>query len=137
MKVARELYPNFTRSGECDYLPMLQSFGTIILKVDDEDYQGDSYVLYQDEKKIGCLVFGWGSCSGCDALQGCETYEQLNALIAELHSAIKWFDDASQALKYLRGHDWKGDFCGCSDTRVKFVDQGIVLLQALVEPEGV
>lgn len=54
-----------------DYKPIVNSFGKIIIQVNDGDYQEDSYILLEDDGRYGYLSFGWGSCSGCDALQAC------------------------------------------------------------------
>lgn len=59
MQTAREMYPgreqecDWTNSGKYfeapgDYGPILASIGEILLQVDDEDYQGDSRVIYRD-----------------------------------------------------------------------------------------
>lgn len=80
MKVeAKVLCPDFFRAmqyceGPSSYQPIMDSFGNIILQVDDNDYQGDSRLLYREDDRIGFLQFGWGSCSGCDSLQACHSY---------------------------------------------------------------
>ena len=67
--------------GFCDYRPMIDSFGyEILLQVDDKDYQGDSRLLFRDVSRYGILIFGWGSCSGCDSLQACESLEDVEKL---------------------------------------------------------
>jgi hypothetical protein len=93
-----------------DYQPMLNAFGTIVIQVDDDDYQGDSRVLYEDGEKIGLLIFGWGSCSGCDALKGCSSLGDVQELCDDLQNQIKWFDSKGEALEYFKAHDWKGDY---------------------------
>ena len=78
MKTAAQLFPEAIDpedgrflSWKTDYTSILNQFGYIVIKVDDDDYQGDSRVLYEGYKdEVGYLQFGWGSCSGCDALQG-------------------------------------------------------------------
>ena len=106
-----QAYPNFDSWGESDYDPLLESFGyDILVKVDDNDYQGDSRVLFKDGPQYGILIFGWGSCSGCDALQACSTLEEVNLLRQSLLMDIIWFTDAKEALKYVKSHDWFGDY---------------------------
>ena len=69
---AKKLYPDFEKYySEGDYDPMVNAFGNVVVRVDDDDYQGDTRVLYNNDGKIGYLVFGWGSCCCCDALQSC------------------------------------------------------------------
>lgn len=96
--------------GWTDYQPMLDAFGNIVVQIDDHDYQGDSRVLYDEAGRIGILIFGWGSCSGCDALQACKSIEDVQQLCDELQDEIKWFDDKNQALQWVLTHDWRGDY---------------------------
>ena len=105
----RKIYPNSDNEW-ADYQPMLEAFGTIIVQIDDDDYQGDTRVLYDNDGKIGHLVFGWGSCSGCDALQACTTYDELQELCDQLQESIIWFEDKKTALEWFVSHDWKGDY---------------------------
>ena len=50
------------------YRDLIASMGVEnLLQVDDNDYQGDSRILVRDYHRYGLLLFGWGSCSGCDA----------------------------------------------------------------------
>ena len=80
---AETLYPNFSYC-ESDYQPIVDSFGNVLIQVDDADYQGDTRVLYEKDGKYGYLNFGWGSCSGCDALQACCNIEEIQELINSL-----------------------------------------------------
>ena len=107
---------NTTPEQECylyDYSPMIEDFGDVLFQVDDDDWQGDSYILYGSMNKnsrFGFLNFGWGSCSVCDALKGCSTWEEVQELYEELRSQIKWFDSAEEAYKWFIEHDWEGDY---------------------------
>ena len=65
MKKASEIYNG--KEYWWDYTPMLEEFGDILLREDDEGWQGDSFLIYHNDNKYGYLSFGWGSCSGCDA----------------------------------------------------------------------
>lgn len=106
MKI-EEIYPDATRYGhfsEYDYNPLLSSFGPIVLQVDDHDYQGDSRVLYKKGDRFGVLIFGWGSCSGCDELQACDSYEDAEKLRQQLEAKIKWMTK-TEALEWLND-DW-------------------------------
>jgi hypothetical protein len=96
MKPIKEIYTHCEDTegyfiAEGDYLPLLESMGQILVKVDDHDYSGDSRVLYKDGDKYGILIFGWGSCSGCDALQGCDSFEEIEQLRTKLFNDIRWF----------------------------------------------
>lgn len=81
----------------------------VLVEADDDEYQGSSVVLLRDGDRYGVLVFGWGSCSGCDALQACDTVEEATELRDELHRSILWFD-LDEARRYITEHDWKGDW---------------------------
>lgn len=102
--------------GVSDYQPLLESWGYAIkLQLDENDYQGDSFVLFRDERyspyslKYGILQFGWGSCSGCDALQACDSMEEVDALRTELHESIRW-GTKEELYKYVTEHDWEADW---------------------------
>ena len=99
---AKKLYPNFEESyGESAYDPMVNAFGNVVIQVDDNGYQGDTRVLYNNDGKIGYLIFGWGSCCVCDALQGCASLEEIQELCNELESDILWFDLPKKLLSGL------------------------------------
>lgn len=136
MRPIREVYPDCVHGdyfwGTADYGPLLESFGyEILLRVDDHDYQGDSRVIFKDGNDYGLLIFGWGSCSGCDALQACDSYEEIDELRREMHSYIKWYT-ATALLDHLKTHDWEGDFCWNARETREFVDQAIRLLESVV-----
>src|SRR4029078_11844002 len=60
---------------------LVTCFGQIVVEVSDNDSQGDTrYLLRGPDARWGVLVNGWGSCSGCDALQACGSYEALDGL---------------------------------------------------------
>lgn len=125
MKTAKELYKREDDDyfEVYDYDPMLKEFGNIALQVDDDDYKGDSRVLYTDGEKVGYLNFGWGSCSGCDALQGCSSYEELQSLMDDLKASIKWFDSKAEALEYFNTKDWELEYSWHAEEQKKFIDE--------------
>lgn len=123
---AKELYKGKDFNwGFYDYEPIINSLGDeVVIQVDDRDYQGDSRVLYKNKDgKIGILIFGWGSCSGCDALQACGSYDDVDELIEDLRNDIKWFDNKSAALKYVNEKDWELDFSWHYDETKQFVEK--------------
>lgn len=129
MKTAKELYPEYYKEelengsfyGPYEYTPILEQFGDIIYKIDDKDWQGDSRVFYKKENKYGFLIFGWGSCSGCDALQACATTKDIQSLIDQLNNDIKWFDSLQEIKKYFSEKDWGLEFCGHQNETKKFI----------------
>lgn len=126
MKTAADLYLS-TSPYFSEYQPMIAEFGEIMVQDDDDGYQGDSRVLYRDGTRFGYLVFGWGSCSGCDALQACSTIQEVQSLMDELMASIKWFDDVTEAIQWFETHDWEGDY---SHSR-KFVTAALAALRAV------
>ncbi len=115
-----------------DYQPIINLFGEVLLQIDEDNYQGDSWVLYEAHESYGTygfLNFGWGSCSGCDVLQGCENLEEVDSLIEDLYQSIKWFDSASEALNWFKNHDWEGDYCGSLMEIHKFVEKAKKILK--------
>ena len=104
MKKADEIYDNSW--GWWDYQPMLNEFGNILLQKDERDYQGDSFLIYEKDDKYGYLTFGWGSCSGCDALQGCNSISEVQELVDRLYSSIEWFDSLDALKEYFEETDW-------------------------------
>lgn len=135
MKDVREVYPDrehgdyFYDVG--DYEPLLDSFGyERLLQCDEDDYQGDSFVLFKNGDQYGYLVFGWGSCSGCDALQACDSYAEIAELQRELHDDIKWMP-LPELRAYFYEHDWEGDWSWSSETGREFVAKARELLDAI------
>lgn len=82
-----EMFPGCNKSGAYSYF-RAPSYSSIVAKFCDEviietwenDYQGSTYCLLRKENKYGYLEFGWGSCSGCDALEACSNYKDLQSL---------------------------------------------------------
>ena len=138
MKDIKEVYPNLEVEDEfgydffereSDYKPLLESFGyEILLQVDDEGYQGDSRLIFRDGDKYGLLIFGWGSCSACDALRACESYEEIDNLRHGLLNDIRWFNSAKEILDYITRHDWTLEFCWYSDEFKMFIEKAKEIL---------
>jgi hypothetical protein len=105
-----------------DYQPMINAFGNVAIQVKDDDYSGDTRVLYDNGSEIGHLVFGWGSCSGCDALQACDDYEELQELCNELQSKIIWFSNAKETLEWFTTRDWELQWDWHEEETQKYID---------------
>ena len=142
MKTAAELYPDYAEEekkdgsfyGPGDYTPILDNIGTVLLREDDDDYQGDSRVLYADGERIGFLQFGWGSCSGCDALHGCEHISEIQTLMDNLRDSVKWFANRAEALEWFKTHDWEGDYSWHDEEQKRFVEHALALLSGSSNP---
>jgi len=138
LDVARQIYPPRIdpKYGEefpdpYEYEPLIAHFGTVAIQVSDEDFNGDTRILYADTGKgFGYLQFGWGSCSGNDALRACQTYRELAKLIDELASRIRWVP-AEEMLRFFVEHDWEGDYSWQSWQQKQFVDSVISFLRTL------
>lgn len=130
-----EIYPelnekdlSFESLNISDYDPLFKSFGyEIVLKVDDQDYSGDSRIIFKNADQFGLLIFGWGSCSGCDFLRGCKTINELEDLRFSLHRQIIW-NSASKLHQYIDEKDWDLDFSWNATETKDFVKQAKELL---------
>lgn len=133
----RDLYPkrNEEYFSVYSYQPMVDAMGKILVQVSDNDYQGDTRVLLEKDSKLGVLIFGWGSCSFCDALQACENWDDLSALFEHLQSEIKWFDSAEETFRYFMEHDWEGDYSWHSDETQRFISECKEKLAELIGEE--
>ena len=111
MKHMKDVYGP-SKYGWGDYEPMIKAFGDVIIQVDERDYQGDTWVvLLGEDGQYGYLEFGWGSCSGCDALQSCHTLEEVNELAISLYESIRWFQTKDAFREWFLTHDFEGDWC--------------------------
>lgn len=119
-----------------DYKPMIEAFGNIAIIVEDDDYQGDTRVLYNNKGKIGHLIFGWGSCPGCDALQACNTIDDVQELCNELERSIEWFDNAVKALAWFEAHDWEGDWTWNDVESRRYISSAIDYLKSICNKEN-
>lgn len=135
-KSAAEIaYPDCQRDGywdsPSDYRPLIDSLGHAVeLCVEVGSYSGDTQVLLRDGQRFGILSFGWGSCSGCDALQACDNYEEIDELRAKLADSIVWKDSAIEMAEFMMERDWESQPCWHSDEEAtkKFVSESIEIL---------
>lgn len=77
-------------------------------------YQGDYLYFLKDEDRssivandarYGLLVFGYGSCSGCDSLQACSNEKEVVELRDRFASDIKWFASKKDVIKFINNKD--------------------------------
>ena len=131
MKPIEEVYPGeeATCFGVDDYLPMLDSIGDVVVRVDDADWSGDSRVLYRDGDRFGVLTFGWGSCSGCDSLQRCYSYEEVDRLRNGLVADIKW-GSREETVAYLASKDWEVEATYRPDKTKEFLEKALQVLKS-------
>ena len=129
MKPIEEVYPESDGGWWSDYGPMLESLGwEVVLKVDDNGYQGDSRILFRDGDRYGLLVFGWGSCSGCDSLQGCSTLSEVDELRTDLRDQTIWKDSKAEMFAFVRDRDWEAQYSWHADETKEFVKKAMEAL---------
>ena len=94
---AKEMFPPY--DADSDYVNFTTNYGKVIssmnlysvLFVEEDDYQGESLMLlHNDSFEYGILNFSWGSCSWCDELQACESYDDFDELRHSLFNKIYW-----------------------------------------------
>lgn len=75
-----------------NYDQLIASFNfEVLLEESDNGYSGDTFILFKIDNYYGFLDFGWGSCSGCDALQGCgDDINRIKELREKLFQKIIW-----------------------------------------------
>ena len=54
------------------------------------DWQGDYVYLLKNNDWYSLVVVGYGSCSGCDALEACENNEEFELLKQSILNDIRW-----------------------------------------------
>lgn len=95
------------------YRDVVETFGEVLIEEVYGDYSGDSLFLIRESseyERYGVLTFGWGSCSGCDALESCSSQEEVNNLQDDLERGIKWFYSISDVKEYLTNGGLKGSY---------------------------
>lgn len=84
-----------------------------VLRVDEVDYQGSSWVIVKQGDRYGLLVYGWGLCSGCDAAAAARTKAAAEELRDDLWSGIVWRESAAELADYIETEDkdlkWYGN----------------------------
>lgn len=104
---------------DLDYDKIVKSFRyDLLASVTLGSYQGDILYLLQNGDQYGFLCVGYGSCSGCDALEACDTRADVEQLRKSLHDDIVWIGDRTTTLKWLVERDWEGQYYG-NDPDVK------------------
>lgn len=137
MSKAMELYPPDTEYDGgvgfpyiyCySYQPIVDSFGKVLVQVESQGYQGDTYAVIEKGKQFGLLVFGWGSCSGCDALQGCGSYAEVDTLIENLEAGIVWRGSLPALFSYMIDSDRDTSFYYHTEEWLPFLEKTFALV---------
>jgi hypothetical protein len=86
-----------------NYSELIDSFEyEILFEEEVGEYQGDYVFIFRHEGKFGYLIFGYGSCSGCDSLEAANSIEELESFRQELLRDIKWFDNAQELMEFIK-----------------------------------
>jgi hypothetical protein len=96
------------------YMQLVESYGLeVIESLMLGSYQGDILmVLRNDSGQFGLLVTGYGSCSGCDALEGCRgKAKELETLRSDLCDSIVWYG-CGDFVEYITTKDFKLEYYG-------------------------
>ncbi len=109
---------------------MVDEIGKVLFQKDDDDYQGDTRVLFEKDGKYGYLIFGWGSCSGCDSLQACNNIGEVQSLLDGMVNDTKWFDSLDEIKAYFTGKDWELEYSYHHDETKEFVQKVIDYIPA-------
>jgi hypothetical protein len=114
--------------GYYSYDELVTSQGAeIVLAESDHDYQGDTYYLLRQGNRYGYLVVGWGSCSGCDALEGCSTFEDVRQLRDMLVQGI-WWGTAAAVADHITARTQANDWYITEETFRVFRDKALTML---------
>ena len=109
---------------DLDYDTLIKSFEVeTLVSVYDSDYQGDARYLLRDGDRYGLLFFGWGSCSGCDALQATNSREEATELRDSLWNEVHWEPTRDALAAYVRDKDWKLEWYGHDEEQERFLTE--------------
>lgn len=127
------MFPIDSDYPSCEAL--VGTFAQILLKVDD--YQGDSRLLLHDMGRFGLLFFGWGSCSGCDALEAASgNRDHLRELRDDLAHKTHWEGSPQALMAHIERKDWSLDFDGdspASTASTAFRERALEILHAIAD----
>lgn len=110
-----------------EYEDVVSCFGNIVIKVNDDSYSGDERYLLEKDGKYGYIIIGFGSCTGCDWLLGCDTEQEKESLIFDIKNDIKWFDNLSDLQRYFSKKDWELEYSWHADETKDFINKVINL----------
>ena len=142
LDLAKSLYPQeeqeqeqeWSYFSEYNYDPIINSFGEVVLRKTIGEYQGDTYAIVKKGDLLGYLAIGWGSCSGCDALQACSSHDDVARLIGHIASNVRW-GSAADLLHYFTTHDWEGDYIYHDEEFKEWKDEVVKWLEKEVAHE--
>jgi len=93
----------------------------VLVETEQNDYQGDSFLLVRKGADYGYMTYGWGSCSGCDAAKAATSLAEAIELRDSLYNGIRWFPHLTAALDWLATDDHKLNWYGHEPTFNEFL----------------
>jgi hypothetical protein len=126
---AQTIYPDCMVDGKFDsynihdYQPIIDAIGAVAIQWRESAYEGDTSVVFLDGGRVGYLIFGWGSCSGCDALQAAKSLQELQAVIDGLVASVQWFDNRADFRLWVDEKDWEGQYCYRADGFIAHLEE--------------
>lgn len=117
------------------YEELLADVADVEYSEDFGSYQGDSVFLLRHVPtgQYGFTVVGYGSCSGCDAMQACSSLSDLEALRDQMLAGIHWGLPGDLAARITaRGLDW---WCYDDDAQ-RAIGALVARLRAMADAHG-
>ena len=108
---------------DTSYDALVGSIGSIVDQEDIGSYQGDILYLIRDGERWGIVCVGYGSCSGCDALQACSTLGDVGQLRDSISNGVRWADDAEGMLELLEDTDWRAQWYSEEEGTKTFIER--------------
>lgn len=99
-------------AGTAGYRWLARFLGaTELVWQDFGSYQGDTAAVLQVGTDYGYLSFGWGSCSGCDALEAAYGDEaEVQKVFDDLCRSIVWFDSLEGVKQHIKSRELANDY---------------------------
>ena len=95
-----------------------------------EGYQGDYLFLVQRGDEYARIVTGYGTCSGCDMILGCESWDDLLNFVHEIRDGAIWHSKHGM-IEDLNMHDVEGSWYGSEMGKWQsFKAKALALLEA-------
>lgn len=128
--------PDWIDGNYPDYDTLVSSLGHEMIESEVLGaYQGDIIYVLKDGERVGFLVVGYGSCSGCDELEAVapwgsrDDWTAVVALRDRLGTEVRWFDSRDDLAAYLTSDSpelqWWGHNSEYKTWRDKFVEEGV------------
>lgn len=92
------------------YRDTVSMFGDVVAETEWGGYEGDTLWMLKGAQGYGIPTFGWGSCSGCDALEACYSQADFDLLQVDLERGLRWFPTLGEAVAFVAGGGLKDSY---------------------------